>query len=207
MNLYSNDINDGQPIDTQFAFGQPDADEHMSLAPNRNPHLRWEDAPMGTRSYALFCVDPEVPADASDANQEGKSIPVDAERVDFYHWIMVNIPASVQLIEQGACSDGVEVGGKDHPPGPEGSQQGKNDYTRFMAGSDMAGDYYGYDGPCPPWNDEKRHSYHFIVYALDVEELDRPDDFDGDQARQAIRGHILDQAEISGTYSLNPELL
>ena len=37
----------------------------------------------------------------------------------------------------------------------------------------MFGDYYGYDGPCPPWNDELVHRYVFTLYALDVPRLER----------------------------------
>ena len=40
--------------------------------------------------------------------------------------------------------------------------------TWFASDKDMAGDYHGYDGPCPPWNDEIPHRYVFTVYALDV---------------------------------------
>jgi phosphatidylethanolamine-binding protein (PEBP) family uncharacterized protein len=39
-----------------------------------------------------------------------------------------------------------------------------------MAGNpDMAGQYFGYDGPCPPWNDERMHHYIFTIYALDID--------------------------------------
>jgi phosphatidylethanolamine-binding protein (PEBP) family uncharacterized protein len=30
----------------------------------------------------------------------------------------------------------------------------------------MKGDYHGYDGPCPPWNDTLLHHYVFTIYAL-----------------------------------------
>ena len=52
---------------------------------------------------------------------------------------------------------------------PRGARQGINDYTGWFAGDkDMAGNYFGYDGPCPPWNDEIPHRYVFTLYALDV---------------------------------------
>ena len=45
--------------------------------------------------------------------------------------------------------------------GARGARQGINDYTGWFAGdADMAGNYFGYDGPCPPWNDETRPSLH-----------------------------------------------
>ena len=70
----------------------------------------------------------------------------------------------------------------------------------------MSGDYYGYDGPCPPWNDALRHRYVFTIYALDVEQLPVTGRFSGADLRQAMEGHILAQAQLTGTYSLNPAL-
>ena len=56
--------------------------------------------------------------------------------------------------------------------------RGLNDYTKVTASNDaMKGQYYGYDGPCPPWNDELVHHYHFTVYALSVKSLDLPAGF------------------------------
>ena len=83
-------------------------------------------------------------------------------------------------------------------------RQGLNDYMAFMAGSKMAGDYFGYDGPCPPWNDERLHHYWFTVYAVDIESLDLPDRFDGRDVMAALDGHVLAEASLTGTYSLHP---
>lgn len=207
MNLESLDLVDGKPIDPRFALGRQDPDAHMLLSENLSPHLKWSDAPEGTRSFAILCVDPDVPADAGDVNQEGRTLPADSERVDFFHWVMINIPADLQELQTGECSEGVTAGGKQNPPGPRGARQGLNNYTQFMAGDpDMAGEYYGYDGPCPPWNDERLHRYHFIVHALDVPTLDLTDPFDGEDVRGAMEGHILDRAQITGTYTLNPDV-
>ena len=94
-------------------------------------------------------------------------------------------------------------------PGPEVSgsaaRQGINDYTSWFAGdADMAGDYHGYDGPCPPWNDTIVHRYVFTLYALDIERLPVQGQFTGQQVREAIKGHVLDEAKVTGLYSLNP---
>ena len=70
----------------------------------------------------------------------------------------------------------------------------------------MRGDYFGYDGPCPPWNDEIVHHYIFTLYALDVERLPIEDKFTGAQARAALHGHILAQARLTGLYTLNPQV-
>lgn len=206
MKLTSRDIRDGEPIPEQFAFGKPHPQERMALAPNRNPHLAWEDVPEGAKSFAVICVDPDVPGDASDVNQEGKELPEDLPRVDFFHWVMVDVPPDVREIEQGSCSDGVEAGGKSNPPGPEGARQGLNDYTGFMEGTEMAGKYFGYDGPCPPWNDLRLHHYEFRVLALDLERCPVEGEFTGQEVLKAVEEHVLEQASITGTYTLNPSV-
>ena len=67
-----------------------------------------------------------------------------------------------------------------------------------------SGDYYGYDGPCPPWNDVVPHRYVFTLYALDVPRLDVSGKFTGADVRRAMQGHILAQASVTGRYTLNP---
>ena len=205
MKLTSNNFEDGQRIPDHLCFGNPDPSEHMTFGRNRNPHLKWSDGPAGTRAFVVLCVDPDVPSRADDVNQEGKTLPKDMPRVDFYHWVMINVPPSVTEIEEGEYSDGVTARGKDRRPGPGGAQQGLNGYTGFMKGSELEGNYYGYDGPCPPWNDERLHHYHFQVHALD-QELELHPGFTGDDVRDAMKGHVLDSAELIGTYTLYPGL-
>jgi len=206
MKLDSRDIADQHPISPRFAFGKPDSENHMALSDNLSPHLAWSDVPTRTRSFAVACVDPDVPSEADDVNTEGKTLPSDMPRVDFFHWIMVDVPPGVLELATGACCDGVTEGGKQNPPGPGGARQGMNNYTQFLQGSELEGRYFGYDGPCPPWNDALLHRYRFTVYALDVETLDLDGEFDGPAALEAMEGHVLDQATITGTYTLNPEV-
>ena len=88
---------------------------------------------------------------------------------------------------------------------PASARQGINDYTGWFAGDkDMAGNYFGYDGPCPPWNDAIPHRYVFTLFALDVARLDVGGVFTGTDARKAMAGHVLDQAVVTGRYTLNP---
>lgn len=206
MELTSRSLIPDAPIPGTFAFGVPAEDAPMMLGPNRNPHLAWSGAPAGTRSYVLLCVDPDVPTVADDVNQEGRTIPHDLARCDFYHWVLVDVPTDVAEIAEGSCSDGVVSGGKQAPSGPSGSRQGLNDYTAFLAGSELAGKYFGYDGPCPPWNDERLHHYHFRILALDVDRVPVEGEFDGRAVVDAIAGHVLAQAELVGTYALNPDV-
>ena len=84
-------------------------------------------------------------------------------------------------------------------------RHGINDYTHwFVNDPALAGEFYGYDGPCPPWNDERVHHYVFTLYALDMPRLPLAGRFTGPQVRMAIHGHILDEARIFGTDALNP---
>src|ERR1700704_2436112 len=70
-------------------------------------------------------------------------------------------------------------------PRPPASRQGVNDGKRT-----------GYGGPSPPIG---RHRYFFKLYALDTElpDLETPTKA---ELEQAMRGDVLDQAELIGTY-------
>ena len=64
----------------------------------------------------------------------------------------------------------------------------------------------GYDGPGPPWNNSLVHNYAFTIYALDVERIPVVGGFTAGQVESAMQGRVLDQATISGMYTLNPRL-
>ena len=207
MKLNSQSIRDNQPIAGEFAFCIPNDKSHVCLGKNLSPQLSWFDAPADTRSFAIICVDPDVPSVGDDVNVEGREVDRDLPRVDFYHWVLIDLPADTQAIKAGLFSSEVTPCGKAGPGAPLGSRQGINDYTAWFAGdADMRGDYYGYDGPCPPWNDLRLHRYVFTVYALDVAQLDLIGKFTGPEALAAMQGHILAQASITGTYTLNAAL-
>lgn len=205
MRLASSSFDDGAPIPAQYAFCAPDPKNHVTLAPNQNPHLAWTEAPLGVKSFALLCHDPDVPSVGEDVNQEGRTVPASLARVDFFHWVLVDLPPSIVGVNVGEFASGVTARGKAGPRAPHDARHGINDYTGWFASDhDMSGDYYGYDGPCPPWNDEIPHRYVFTVFALDVPRLALEGRFDGHQVRQAIEGHVLAQASITGRYTLNP---
>lgn len=196
----------GGPIPDAHAFCVPAPVGHVAPGRNRNPEVRWSAGPSGTKSFALICHDPDVPSRGDDVNQEGKIVSARLPRVVFHHWVLVDIPAVARQVPGGADSDGVTPRGK--PPGrtPHGVR-GLNDYTGWFASDpEMSGDYAGYDGPCPPWNDEIVHHYHFTLHALDVESLGLGGRFTARDARQAMEGHVLAEEEWIGTYTLNPSL-
>ena len=206
MHLSSSNFTDGQAIPGDFAFCVPDPDSHATFAPNRSPALSWSDVPEGTRTFVLICHDPDVPTKPDDVNQEGREVPPDLPRTDFYHWVLVDLPARVTSIVDGEFCNGVTERGKGQT-GPYGARPGVNNYTDWFSGDpDMEGTYYGYDGPCPPWNDSLIHHYVFTLYATDLEHCPVEGAFGGPDVLAAIDGHILAQASTTGTYTLNPRL-
>jgi Raf kinase inhibitor-like YbhB/YbcL family protein len=207
MKLTSTSFQESQKVPGDFSFCTPDPVHHVCLGKNLNPQLSWSGTPPETKSFALICHDPDVPSKGDDVNREGHTVPASLPRVDFFHWVLVDLPASLTEIKQGEFSNDVTPRGKPGPISLYGSRQGINDYTGwFAADNDMRGDYYGYDGPCPPWNDEIRHRYVFTLFALDIAALPLEGKFTGPEVREAMRGHILDQASLSGVYSLNPAM-
>jgi len=179
-----------------YASCVPSADGHVAPGPDRNPEVRWSAGPSGTQSYAIITSDPDVPSRVPGANTEGQTIPADLPRGAFYHWVLVDVPASATEIAEGADSNGPAP----KPPGP--TPHGLRGVNGMGPGP-----HGGYDGPCPPWNDERVHHYHFAVYALDVAHLAVTGNFTGPEVIAAMQGHILAQGEAVGLYSTNPTVL
>jgi Raf kinase inhibitor-like YbhB/YbcL family protein len=205
MKFTSESFSDGGAIPAHCAFCAPDPQSHAKLSQNRNPHLAWADLPKGSASVVIICHDPDVPSKPDDVNKEGRTIPASLPRMDFYHWVLVDMPASGSPIRDGEFSSGVTAKGKSGPLAARGTRQGLNDYTAWFANQEeMAGDYFGYDGPCPPWNDSIPHHYVFTLYALDLEKCPVQRKFRARDVLKAIQGHVLGTAKLTGLYSLNP---
>lgn len=94
------------------------------------------------------------------------------------HWLVYDIPAGTSSIGEGSSTLG---------PLPTGTKRG---LTSF---GDTA-----YGGPCPPPG--QLHHYHFKIYGLDVATAGLPSGSDRKQVMAAIKGHIMDSAELIGTY-------
>jgi Raf kinase inhibitor-like YbhB/YbcL family protein len=102
----------------------------------------------------------------------------DAPKVGgFTHWVVYNIPGGVGHIEQNVPNDATV---------PGLGLQGKND-----------GGKVGYMGPCPP---SGTHRYFARLFALDSE-LNLSPGASHEEVRHAMEGHILDRAELMGTYA------
>ncbi len=121
--------------------------------------LAWSTTPLGTKSWALVCDDPDAPMGT------------------WVHWVVYNIPP-----ERTQFSEGVEAKQRLE----DGTRQGRTDFQRV-----------GYGGPCPPPG--RPHRYFFRLYALDTVL-----DFLKPPTRQdlltAIKGHVLAEATLMGTY-------
>jgi Raf kinase inhibitor-like YbhB/YbcL family protein len=89
----------------------------------------------------------------------------------FVHWVLVDLPPTIKSLPEGVS----------HLPG---GQMGTNDY-----------DHASWDGPLPPVG---KHRYRFKLYALDrTLGLDKPDKA---KLEAAMKDHILDEAQLIGTY-------
>jgi hypothetical protein len=102
----------------------------------------------------------------------------DAPRGTWVHWVLFNLPA-----DQAELAEGVPA----TPELPGGAKQGKNDFGN-----------HGYGGPAPPRG--KPHRYIFKLYALDTV-LELPAGATKQQLEQAMKGHVLAQGQLMGTYS------
>jgi Raf kinase inhibitor-like YbhB/YbcL family protein len=132
---------------------------------NNSPEVNWENAPANTRSFAVTLFDPDAPT--------GRG---------WWHWIAVDIPASVHELPKGA--------GKDTGNLPVGGRQIRTDFGRP-----------GYGGPCPPKGD-KQHRYVLTVDALDTDKLGVPDDASGTIVESNLHAHTLASASITALYGV-----
>jgi Raf kinase inhibitor-like YbhB/YbcL family protein len=97
-----------------------------------------------------------------------------APKTTWVHWVVYNLPPSTHALAEGAAR-----------ALPAGARNGKNDWKRT-----------GYGGPCPPIG---RHRYFHKLYALDVElpDLHEPTKT---ELESAMKGHVIERAELVGTY-------
>jgi Raf kinase inhibitor-like YbhB/YbcL family protein len=98
-----------------------------------------------------------------------------APKMTWVHWVLYNIPPDAAGLPEAVTSRGL----------PAGTAEGLNDWRRT-----------GYGGPCPPIG---RHRYFFKLYALDTV-LEIPKNPTKAKVEAAMKGHILEQAELVGTY-------
>lgn len=102
----------------------------------------------------------------------------DAPSGTFTHWVLFNIPASTHHLPQDVPRTGQLA---------DGAMQGKNSFGHI-----------GYGAPCPPRGGPPHH-YRFSLFAADIA-LNLPVGASNEDVLDALRGHILAQAQLEGTY-------
>ena len=76
LKVESDSITHGERVPDAHSFGVPDGEGRAAAeGGNRSPHLSWSGHPEETESFAVIAYDPDVPADPTDVNQEGKTLP------------------------------------------------------------------------------------------------------------------------------------
>jgi Raf kinase inhibitor-like YbhB/YbcL family protein len=208
MELRSESWTNGDRIPARYAAGRLLPDGGVGFSDNLNPHLAWSGVPSEAQSLALICHDFDVPSRGDDVNQADREVPAELARVDFFHWVLIDLPPHPAEIREGEFSRAFTARGKPGPQTLHGARHGLNDYTGwFAADPDKSGKYFGYDGPFPPFNDSLVHHYVFTLYAVAVARLPVQGDFTGAEVREALASHVLGAATFSGTYTLNRRLL
>ena len=154
----SEDFTDGSALAATFAFaGAADG------AQNRSPQLSWTDAPEATKSYVVTCFDPDAPTPSG-----------------FWHWVLVDLPATTTSLAQGAGTAGGAL--------PGGAFHVRNDWS----GRDYGG--------CYPPDGDRPHRYYFVVHAVDVESLGLDDDASAAVVSFNLAFHTLARAQLVGTF-------
>jgi Raf kinase inhibitor-like YbhB/YbcL family protein len=152
LKLSSPAFSDGGNIPIQYTCQGGDA----------SPPLHWDGTPEETESFVLIVDDPDAP----DPN---------APKMVWVHWVVVNLPASVNNLPENASKNGL----------PSGVVVGINDAKELS-----------YHGPCPPIGE---HRYFHKLYALDTM-LTFAAPPTKRQVMQAMKGHILAEAQLVGVY-------
>jgi Raf kinase inhibitor-like YbhB/YbcL family protein len=158
--LLSADISPAQPIAMKHVFNG-----FGCSGDNISPALSWKNPPAGTKSFAVMVHDADAPTGGAG----------------FWHWVVVNLPASATGLAQGA-------GAASSNALPESARQINTDFGAP-----------GWGGPCPPQG-RAPHRYTFTVYALKVDKLDLPANATASLTGFMVNGNALGKASIEARY-------
>jgi Raf kinase inhibitor-like YbhB/YbcL family protein len=129
---------------------------------NVSPQLSWRNAPQGTKSFVLTVYDPDAPTGSG-----------------FWHWVVINLPASVTSLPTGVSRSGKL---------PAGAIETRTDFGAP-----------GYGGPCPPAGD-KPHRYIFTVHAIKVDKLDLDAQASGAMVGFMVHSNSIGLATFTARY-------
>lgn len=156
--LSSSDIAEGKPLTAAQVFKGFGCE-----GGNVSPQLSWSGAPAGTRSFAVTAYDPDAPTGSG-----------------WWHWTVVNLPASSTSLARGAGSAGGVL--------PAGAVQGRTDFGAS-----------GFGGACPPPGDAP-HRYQFTVWALKAASLPLDSGASGAMVGYMLNANVLGKAQLTATY-------
>jgi len=152
----STDVTDGEQVPLTFV--------HTSAGgENLSPQLSWSGFPEGTQSFVVTCFDPDAPTPSG-----------------FWHWLVLDLPASQTSLERGAGASDASL--------PAGYHS-RTDYGTV-----------GYGGCAPPPGDVP-HRYYFVVHAVDVPSLGVSADASPAVVSFNLAFHTLARAIITPVYS------
>jgi Raf kinase inhibitor-like YbhB/YbcL family protein len=156
--LTSSDLTDGQPLPDKHAYS-----DAADGAQNLSPQLSWSNVPDGTKSFVVSCYDPDAPTPSG-----------------FWHWMLVDLPATTASLDTGAGAEGARLPG-----------------NAFHVRTDWGNAAYG--GAYPPDGD-RPHRYYFVVHAVDVESLGVDAQASAAVVSFNLVFHTLARAQLVATY-------
>lgn len=157
-------------ITTVFGADNFGAGQNGCTGANKSPQLTWENAPSGTKSFAITMI---------DLNAFGPNIPFD-------HWLVINIPTSSNSL----VKDAGNASGANLPAGAIHTPNGA--YPNFVTNPDFV---KAYAGVCP--NVGNTNQYEITVYALNVSTLNVTANATSTDIKAAIKAATISSTKMS----------
>ena len=190
------DLNENGILPPDCAFCDM-SNEGQNKGANLSPKLVWGNVPEDTKSFALLCIDIDIPTDLSNKNKPGISIPAEQKRTYFVHWMVCNLPQDIRELPKGFMNKQKVIDGFDASK----LNSGSTGYSKYFGSEAL-----GYWGPCSPTNDLRPHRYIFRLYALNTATLPLSKNYEYDEFKDAVEKAKIATANVVGIFTRN-ELL